>query len=113
MNFERTNNPLKSLDIGKDRMLKIGDSFTVHIGDMKVPVVATSDETRNKHFYMEKTDCFGQKEYTGYEVRQVGYNGSLYIGIAEWRENCEHPKWEHTDHPEDFRKINPEDGSYM
>ena len=119
MNFERGNNPIKSMDIGCGRKIKKGDRFTIIFPstptnpEFEEEVVAEEDEESHEHRYVEKVDMFGQTEYGGYEVRQVKFISSEGLGTAEMRDNCEFPRWEYTGKPETFMNINPEDGSII
>ena len=55
MNFEKSKNPLKSLNLGKDRRLKRGDKFTLVVLEMtnqperEFEAIAKEDETSHDH----------------------------------------------------------------
>jgi hypothetical protein len=111
MEFQRGQDPLTALDIGRERKLKKGDKFLLVVPAIMgsygmnperiEEAIATKDETTHKHFYIEKTDSFGYVEHDWYEVRQVKWEiPEVAAGWAERRNNCESPRWTLTTKPE-------------
>lgn len=76
--FERTGDPIKSLDLGRERTIKKGDAFEVRfIGGRYLKAIAWDDET----FFTEdlKTneaiiEAVKADLPTSYKVRQVHFN---------------------------------------
>lgn len=110
MEFQRGQDPLTALDIGQERKLKKGDKFLLVIPaimgsygmnpERVEEAVATEDETRHKHWYIEKRTQY-EVERDWYEVRQVKWEiPQVAQGWAEKRDNCEFPKWTFTLKPE-------------
>ena len=95
MNFEKSGNPIKSLDIGWNRKLRKGDKFILVVLEMtnqperEFEAIAKEDETSHDHWYTEKSgnmDC--------YETRQVKWHiPETAQGYAEMRCNDENPRW--------------------
>ena len=82
MDFQRGQDPIKSMDIGYKRKIKKGDRFkilfpsTMINPEFEEEVIAEEDEESHNHQYVEKVDMFGQTEYGHYEVRQVKFMGA-------------------------------------
>jgi len=102
MEFQRGQDPLTALDIGCERKLKKGDKFLLVVPaimgsygmnpERVEEAIATEDETRHKHWYVEKTSQY-EVERDWYEVRQVKWEiFEVASGWAEMRFNCEFPK---------------------
>lgn len=79
MNFERGQDPLTALDIGRERKLKKGDKFTLFVPAFKTnparteEAIASEDEVVSVRFRVTKlrNPGFGQDKRESFEVRRV------------------------------------------